>query len=274
MLTPKLETFDLLSPAIAAGAGLFETCALRAGGVAFFQEHWERLAASAGTLGLSLPLGREEARAQIRASLEGVETQGQALKLVLLEEVDGPRLLWHLRPLRLVDPAILHRLNLSTFVLNERSVLSGHKTLNYWPHRLGVAEAGKQGFFDSVILNSRGKLAECWTSNLFLVRGTMLYTPALQCGPRPGIIRQTLLEQARTAGLKVKEAIMTLDAVRKAEAIFLTNSLIGIEPISHVSISGEETRSYESAPHPVVKQLEGLLHEAEAQSLTHWKKKG
>ena len=45
-----------------------------------------------------------------------------------------------------------------------------------------MQEAVKRGGFEGVMRNYRGEIAECTTSNLFVVRNGAALTPPIDCG--------------------------------------------------------------------------------------------
>ena len=89
-------------------------------------------------------------------------------------------------------------MDFSAVVRNDTSPLVGHKTMNYGDCILAHRAAAAAGMDERIFLNTRGQLAEGTVSNLFLVSGGRLYTPALSCGLLPGVLRDYL---CRTSGL-------------------------------------------------------------------------
>jgi para-aminobenzoate synthetase / 4-amino-4-deoxychorismate lyase len=79
------------------------------------------------------------------------------------------------------------------------------------------------GCFDCLFLNERDEVTEGSFTTLFIRRGGQLLTPALSCGVLPGILRQSLLKSG-----EAQEAILTLEDLRKADALLIGNSVRGI----------------------------------------------
>src|SRR6476646_4138719 len=71
--------------------------------------------------------------------------------------------------------------------------------------RSALAEPTDAGADEALLLDMRGYIAECAYSNVFVVRGGALLTPALEAGILPGITRATVLELARAGGIAVSE---------------------------------------------------------------------
>ncbi|MEP2942795.1 MAG: aminodeoxychorismate synthase component I [Hyphomicrobiales bacterium] len=76
-----------------------------------------------------------------------------------------------------------------------------------------------------VYINERGELCEGSRTNIFLEIDGELLTPPLSSGLLPGTLRAHLLETG-----KAKEALLTEDALNNASAIYLGNSVRGLQP--------------------------------------------
>ena len=98
-----------------------------------------------------------------------------------------------------------------------------HKTSWRPAHDAASAEALKRGCFDALLLNERGHVTEGARTTLFVERNGTLYTPALHCGLLPGILRGRFVETG-----KAREAVLTADDLRAAEAVYVGNSARGL----------------------------------------------
>jgi len=108
------------------------------------------------------------------------------------------------------------------------------KTLNFLNHITAKMEAKETGFNEGIMVNTDGFITEGTVSNIFMLKGKLLSTPARELGLLPGITRQTILEIANNRGLKTKEAKITLKELLEADEAFLTNSLIEIMPLVEI----------------------------------------
>lgn len=79
------------------------------------------------------------------------------------------------------------------------------------------------GVDEYIYQNERGELCEGTITNLFLEIDGRLFTPALQSGLLPGVLRQSLIVDGRAS-----EAILTLDDLNRANTIYMGNSLRGL----------------------------------------------
>nr|WP_307352577.1 aminotransferase class IV [Caulobacter ginsengisoli] len=111
---------------------------------------------------------------------------------------------------------------------NEGSPTSRLKTLSYLDPILARREAGAG---EALMLNNRGEIACAAAANLFWLTDGVLRTPALACGVLEGIMRGQAIAAARALGMPVQEVAAPRAALDGAQAIFLTNSLIGLRRV-------------------------------------------
>ncbi len=112
--------------------------------------------------------------------------------------------------------------------------LADVKSLDYGLFALAFAQAQAQGFDEALLLNRRNYIFEASRANIFWIKDRILFTPPLSSGCLKGITRGQILREARRLKVPVKERNLTPDMLTKADAAFLTNSLIGIKPIALV----------------------------------------
>jgi branched-subunit amino acid aminotransferase/4-amino-4-deoxychorismate lyase len=143
----------------------------------------------------------------------------------------------------------------TSFILESESLDKGHYELNdkglsleictgftksYSPvshlrnaHGLLYLLAGMEGrrkeIDTYVLLNDGGRLVETIDSNLFLVSGRSIFTPAVGQGCIPGIMRRMVIAIGGEAGFRVNDqSSLTPAALDDAEEIFITNAISGI----------------------------------------------
>jgi 4-amino-4-deoxychorismate lyase len=87
------------------------------------------------------------------------------------------------------------------------------------------------GIDELLFLNEREELCEGTITNLFIEMpdGRRL-TPPVSCGLLPGILREQLLEEGWA------EAVLTMNDLKSAKAIFMGNSLRGLIPAKLVAL--------------------------------------
>jgi branched-chain amino acid aminotransferase len=99
---------------------------------------------------------------------------------------------------------------------------------------LAAQEAVRRGAFEGIMRNHRGELAECSTSNLFVVKGGQVLTPPLDAGLLPGITRECLFEVGAARGIPVREATLFEVDLFGADEAFLTGTTREVLPIVRV----------------------------------------
>ena len=77
-------------------------------------------------------------------------------------------------------------------------------------------------------------VVEALQGNLFLVKGTTIITTPTSDGCLRGIIRKQLIEIAKTLKeYTIEEKSISSFDLQKADELFITNVMIGIQPISN-----------------------------------------
>jgi len=237
----------------AHGFGIFETIKLSQGRLCFWEAHWQRFYDSAVDLGLPLDHTPEGALAAIRELAQADGLRDGTVKLSLLKEGAGARCYVYARPAMSATTTVRLQLTMQ-YPLNEHSRLAGHKTHNYMENMLLLESARAEGFADVLRVNTAGVLAETTVANLFFIKQGRLCTPALSTGILPGVIRAEVIQVADSLGVPVEEGSYTPAVLQAAEAVFLTNSSVGIRLMD--TISGEELDlMVPSEPRPLLDAL-------------------
>lgn len=118
---------------------------------------------------------------------------------------------------------------------NEKSFIVHHKTSNYLENFLQAKEAAKKGYDDILFLNTAHQVCETSKCNIFMVSDNTLYTPKIECGILPGIIRNWVIRNIETFGYKLFEGSFDIDFLLSCSEAFMTNSVIGIIPIKSIN---------------------------------------
>jgi branched-chain amino acid aminotransferase len=73
-------------------------------------------------------------------------------------------------------------------------------------------------------------VAETTATNLLLVRGQRLITPAATCF-LDGITKRHVMQLARQRGLSVEEGTVSLDELRAADEVFTAGTSVELQPV-------------------------------------------
>lgn len=115
------------------------------------------------------------------------------------------------------------RLKLASFPVEPDDPFLRHKTT----HRPVYAAALREhpDADDVILWNRRGELTETTRANLILALDGKMVTPAASSGLLPGTFRAELLAHGN-----VQEAVLPVEALTQADAVYLINSVRGIVP--------------------------------------------
>ena len=99
---------------------------------------------------------------------------------------------------------------------------------------LGSIYATENGYQNCLLLNDKKMVVEALQGNMFLVKGTTIITPPTSDGCLRGIIRKQLIEICKTLQeYTLEEKSISSFDLQKADELFITNVMIGIQPISN-----------------------------------------
>lgn len=115
------------------------------------------------------------------------------------------------------------KIKLSSVIRNSTSMLTYLKSINYIENIIENEKAKSEGYNEVIFLNENNLLTEGSTSNIFIVKDNIIYTPEIKSGILPGVIRRWVLEN-----FNVIESKIPLNMLLEADEIFITNSVIGI----------------------------------------------
>jgi len=216
------------------GDGLFETLRVESGAAEHVGPHLDRLLAGLRRVEIEIPEDRAALEAAVAAVALAAPRPVARLRITVTRGMEG-------RPTRLVTAASYQPpdaaqvgegvavLLVPDLRIDSRGPLAGLKSPCWQANRLALLRAERAGAFEAILVNERGHLAEGARSNLLVALDEGLFTPPLDDGCLPGIVRRRLLDQGTVA-----ERSLTPEDLAGAHAMFLTNSLIGVLPVGRV----------------------------------------
>ena len=254
------------SRAAAYGDGCFETLKCWNGRMLALDRHVDRLNKGMAALGIHPPRESTEARYAyiIDGLLERNQLQESEARIRIqvwrsgplgyqTQEWSDPILLVNAFPTGTMAPpsvmGLVHTRRIPNACLPANLKLSNG--LNYI---IAQREAQKAGFQEGIMCTVDGTLSETTMANLFWLKDGTLYTPDASCDILEGIMRELVIE-AMTGHIPVEETKQKPDALDTADALFTTNSLRELHPVSRYNHTSYDVESQE------VKKLVGRWHE-------------
>jgi para-aminobenzoate synthetase component 1 len=124
-------------------------------------------------------------------------------------------------------------LRLAVYPHGRHSHLADHKTMNYMFQRMAGKWAQKQQADEAVILNADGSVSETNTANLLCTIGGKICRLTSE-HVLPGTMEQAVCELLAKWGKPVESARLTVEALKGAESVIVTNTLMGAVPVTEI----------------------------------------
>ncbi len=225
------------------GDAVFETIRMRDNKLLFVEDHYFRLMASMRILRMPIPmeftpeffvdeanrLAEEVAvtdgrlRLQVVRKSEGKYTpdnNNECVWWMELEELGSQDYTWTSKGLK-VDLFKDHYI--------QPGLLSTLKSSNALPYVLAGIFAKENGFDAMLLVNDKKMLVEANAANIFVLKDNILKTAPLEDGPLRGVFRKNLIGWAKEIGLEIKEESINPFELQKADEIWLTNTISGVQ---------------------------------------------
>jgi 4-amino-4-deoxychorismate lyase len=223
------------------GDGLFETVATRAGRPCLWDRHLARLALGCERLGLAEP-DYDELTASLGAAVAGHSSLG-----IKLFWTAGPSRRGYARPAGSRPTGALQRfawavpdtmtrmqITVCRHRLSENPALCGIKHLNRLDQVLGRRDWDDPDVAEGVMLGQDGRVVCGTRSNIVIEQKGELMTPELTSAGVAGVVRACLIEEGLDADHPVIEQRLTLEDVWQADAVYVTNALMGVARVSKI----------------------------------------
>ena len=137
------------------------------------------------------------------------------------------------------------RVRISNAQVSSKDHFLYHKTTHRDVYDRELAAALSAECDDALFFNEREELTEGAIHNVFIVKDGVWKTPPIQCGLLPGTYRRQFLRECHD----VREEILTLDDLMRAEKIYLCNSVRGMQSVELVnSAQGHRTLAVARSP--------------------------
>ena len=238
----KVSVFD---HGLLYGDGVFEGIRSYNGRVFKLDEHLERLYDSAKSIMLEIPISIETMEETVLETLRRNHLTEAYIRLVVTRGVGD----LGLDPDKCPKPSIIiiadkivlypqkyYEEGLEIVTVSVRrnyaeAINPRIKSLNYLNNILAKIEGKQAGAEEVLMLNAEGYVVECSGDNIFWIKNEVLVTPPVHMGILEGVTRNSVIDLAREAGMRVEERVFTRHDLYIADECFLTGTAAEVIPV-------------------------------------------
>jgi branched-chain amino acid aminotransferase len=229
------------------GDGVFETVKIINNKILFLEDHYFRLMSSMRVVRMEIPMNftMEFLEEQILALVNKNGLTSSSRARITVYRNDGGYYLPQDNTVSFLIHALALENSLYSFEKKEyevdlykdfyvtKQLLSSIKTTNKIINITGSIFANENGLDNCLLLNDSKNIIEALQGNIFMLMGNKLITPPVSEGCLNGIMRKQILSLAKQIeNLDVVEEVISPFDLQKADELFITNVIKGIQPIT------------------------------------------
>lgn len=233
-----------LDEGVLFGRGAFETIFVKEEPI-FFEKHIERLNNAISVLNI----GEKIDGKVIYDKIKDFKIRNEAFKIVVTEK----NIILSKRHITYKNEDYKNgfKLKISNVIRNSTSFLTYIKSINYIENLIENQKAKEIGYNEVIFLNEKGLVTEGSTSNIFMVKDSVIYTPKVECGLLNGILRMFIIGK-----FTVIEKEITLEELLECDEVFITNSLVGIMKVTSIN---EKSYNKDNITKKIIKEYKDYL---------------
>ena len=230
------------------GDSVFETLKVSYDKILFLEDHYFRLMASMRILRMEIPMNftLEYIEDQIMQTVHAQHSSNNAhrVKIAVFRDSKGLYLPNNNNIGFIITSSILNQsnYNLSTnpYTIDiykdhflAADLLSTLKSNNRIINTIGSIYAKENNLNNCLLLNTEKHVIEALNGNLFVVNKNIIKTPPLNDGCIKGVMRKQLIDIINAmSNYEIEEGSISTFELQKADEIFVTNVILGIQPVS------------------------------------------
>jgi len=229
------------------GDSIFETLRVLDGKVLFLEDHYFRLMASLRIVRMEIPMNftMEYMEEQVLLLVDSLPAAPAYRARMSVFRKSGGFYLPENNDVEFIVTASalaepLYSLNSDAYEVDlfrdfyvTKQLLSSLKSTNKMVQITGSIFAHENGLQNCLLVNDEKNVIEALQGNLFMLTGSKLVTPPVADGCLNGIMRKQILELAKKIeAIEVVEASISPFDLQKADELFITNVVKGIQPIT------------------------------------------
>lgn len=230
------------------GDALFETIIFSNGTLLFWEDHYFRLMASMRIMRMEIPMNftMEFIENEIHKTLENKNLSNITSRIkLIIHRNEGGLYLPNINDVSFVISCKkmeqpLYSLSSKSYEVDlfkdhyvSPSLLSTLKTNNKALHVLASIFSSENSLENCLLINTNKTVVEAINGNLFLVKENVVKTPPLIDGCLNGIMRKQIIQIIKAMPeYRFEESSIQAFELQKADELFLTNVVVGIQPIT------------------------------------------
>ena len=231
------------------GDAVFETLKVLDNKILFLEDHYFRLMASMRVLRMEIPMNftMEYMEEQILKTISCFDSNAISfrVRVTFFRDSEGlylpldntsTKFLIQVSPL---ENAIYsnnsneYEIEIYKDFYVTKQLLSSLKTTNKLINVTASIFAEENGYQNCLLVNNEKNIVEAINSNIFIVNGKTIKTPPISDGCVNGIIRKQIIELiSKSDEFTLEEVSISPFELQKADEIFLTNIISGIQSVS------------------------------------------
>ena len=246
-LTPQSDISIHQNRAFLYGDAIFETLKILDGKVLFIEDHYFRMMASMRIVRMEIPMyfTMEYMEEKVLELVQHLSMNASArARLTFFRKPGGYYLPTDNNTEFIITADVLenpvyqfsdtpYEVDLFKDFYVTKQLLSSLKSTNKMVQITGSIFAHENGLNNCLLLNDEKNVVEALQGNLFMLMGDKLITPPIADGCLNGIMRKQILKLAqKQEGITVKEASISPFDLQKADELFITNVIVGIQPVT------------------------------------------
>ena len=229
------------------GDAVFETVKIINNKILFLEDHYFRLMSAMRVVRMEIPMNftMEFLEEQILSIVENNQVIDSARARITVYRNDGGYYL----PQNNTVSYLIHAVGLENkaYTIEKKryevdlykdfyitkQLLSSVKTTNKIINITGSIYANENGLDNCLLLNDSKNVVEALQGNIFMLQGNKLITPPISEGGLNGVMRRQILGLAKKIeNIEVVEGVISPFDLQKADELFITNVIKGIQPIT------------------------------------------
>lgn len=229
------------------GDAVFETIKIVNSKILFLEDHYFRLMSSMRVVRMEIPMNftMEYLEEQILTLATAKNLAFSARARITVCRNDGGYYLPQVNTISFLinvesQENTLYSINQKEYIVDlytdfyvTKQLLSTIKTTNKLINITGSIFANENGLDNCLLLNDTKNVVEALQGNIFMLKGNTLITPPVSEGCLNGVMRKQILALARKIeNIEVLEQIISPFDLQKADELFITNVIKGIQPIT------------------------------------------